>query len=143
MKIVYAGVNPEDKPFHLECRECKTIVEIFKRELSQQKADGPQLVGSEYVVCPTCKKWIFDTAAVRASAEEKLKTVAAKKEETQPQQHHDLRDDPPYARGGVSYDPYEYPWTAPYGGRSGGPTGPLPPPELHCIKVVKVLSEAK
>lgn len=128
MKVVYRGTSPESLPFNLECSNCGTIVEVLKTELAHSP---DQRDPGSYIHCPVCKKEIWDKPNVRANASVKLAKKAEEKRREIEKNSGDSRDYS-YMR---DYDP---------GPRSGGATGPLPPPELpHYVKSARAIAGVK
>lgn len=117
MKVIYKGVNPAEAPFRLTCNHCKTVIEVTSAEMhsSPDQRDG----GGKYINCPTCGKYIWDTSGTRQAAEQRSSET-------------------------LDRDNYYSYNSSDSGGRSGGASGPLPPPELpHYIKTTKKLSGVK
>ena len=124
MKIVVKGTNPNDVPFNLECYKCGTIIELTANELKYQGGDSGGGDSGKYVKCPTCANTIWDTPEARQKTALKLKQKADQDRIKESNYRSDWGDD-------------DKP-------RSGGPSGPLPPPELpHCVKFVKALAIPK
>lgn len=116
MKVLIKGKIPEKVQFNLICKNCNTVIEVDPEDLRNQKYTSRQ-----YIDCPTCNKNICDTSENRLEANNFL----AKERKNS---SCDMRE---YSTG------YQESYNPP---RSGGPTGPLPPPELpHYTNFVKAL----
>lgn len=133
MKIVVKGVDPAQLPFHLACEKCSTVIEVTKEELNKHQENRNE-GDCDFINCPVCKNFIYDTPRIRAKALEVINQQNNhKKQKTNSSDvYMDAhRTDP----RGDDFNPYGY-WNDPPK-RSGGPTGPCPPPELPLLPCIK------
>lgn len=123
MKIISKGVDPKEVPFNLACSKCMTVVEVTKRELKSFDGGYHNEENADYIECPVCKNLIYDTADIR-----KLAWKILDQKEKAESVHRDPRGD--------DFNPWAGYYDSEPKGRSGGPTGPCPPPELPLLPCV-------
>lgn len=52
MKIIKAGIIPEEKEKYMTCYHCKCKFSYVRADVQNDGRNEP------YVECPTCKKWL-------------------------------------------------------------------------------------
>jgi hypothetical protein len=129
MRVVIKGVNPAERPFHLMCDHCRTVIELIQKELT---ASCDQRDPGSYINCPTCQKMIWDNPAARSKASSEVSRAHTRNVSNQ-RTYRD-QDDPP-VRDLSNYDDPEEELAR------NSFRGPLPPPELpHYVKTTRALT---
>lgn len=142
MKIIVQGQDPATLPFNLACQKCSTVVELVASEL-QTTSDNTGN-GYTYVKCPVCGADIDRCESNQKLAKDILDKQANEKKQAA-QQIREAREEKERQRlkaelaaeNSEEYDRYY----SRDGGYKGGPTGPLPPPELPVLPCVTKIAK--
>lgn len=143
MKIIVQGQDPATLPFNLACQKCSTVVELLGSEL--QTAVDSAGNGISYIKCPVCQADIDSCAANQQLAKDILdKQAAVKKQlaqEMREAQEEKERQRLKAEREFENSDEYDRYYSRDSDRYKGGPTGPLPPPELPVLPCVTKIAK--
>lgn len=136
MEVKIKGTLPEDMPFDIACPNCKTVYAATQRDYVNSADKNAEIYK---LSCVACKKTFEDTPENRLLAAELIKKENEKTiQENQKRKQAEIDKE---IRTNSLSDYEEHFFGKPY---NGGPTGPLPPPELDLLPCVKkVIKMAK